>query len=648
MTTDYICPSCKCALESADGALSCGSCGTQFGYWDGIPVFTDGRDFYYGELQHSEMETILAVASADGMPSALTAISEKHPYVAKYILSGKRSAFGLLLNRGGRGRAIDVGCGWGNVACELGQQFDEVYAVDATKERARFSHLLAKERGLDNVHALVAGLGDSLPFGDGYFDAAVLNGVLEWVPEGRAGNPWDIQREFLVEIRRILGRTGVLYIGIENRFAYPYFLGRREDHTNLRFASLLPRWLADLYSCTARGRPYRTYTYSRRGYRLLLRRAGFSNVKVFLPVGDYRFINGFVDPSDPYWMKMHYESRHGRSVAATMRRRLSPLVSPAFSITAAMDRYDPVLEGIREDVSSQAFGSGNAGRICRLAVTDTCTAVMELGDSEQGARVAVKIPLSQESIGRCSRENGVLQRLSGVSGDRRIPLAVCFSARPPFPYFAQTYLPGTRRNDIAVGPMLRECVDFLDGLRTKTGLGTVGCVECCTSLFEPGSRLREHAYDKLGETLCRSLSTLHERQSKCLAKYSDGLCLVHGDFWAGNLRWDGDTLVGVLDWDSCFLGMPGMDVLHLLLLADARTDDPVFGNLPLDRVLSSGAGYDAVQGVVRARLGTWDREVARDLLFVHAVFNVIKRISWHIYDRRWVQKQVEPLMHAPA
>jgi len=40
--------------------------------------------------------------------------------------------------------------------------------------------------------------------------------------------------------------------------------------------------------------------------------------------------------------------------------------------------------------------------------------------------------------------------------------------------------------------------------------------------------------------------------------------VVHGDFWSGNLLFDGGRLTGVIDWDSWSeQGVPGLDLLHL-------------------------------------------------------------------------------------
>ena len=42
------------------------------------------------------------------------------------------------------------------------------------------------------------------------------------------------------EMRRVLKPGGSIYVGIENRYAYGYFMGA-QDHNRLRYTSILPR-----------------------------------------------------------------------------------------------------------------------------------------------------------------------------------------------------------------------------------------------------------------------------------------------------------------------------------------------------------------------------------------------------------------------
>lgn len=41
--------------------------------------------------------------------------------------------------------------------------------------------------------------------------------------------------------------------------------------------------------------------------------------------------------------------------------------------------------------------------------------------------------------------------------------------------------------------------------------------------------------------------------------------LHHGDFWEGNLLWDGDEISAVLDWEEAGYGEPGADVAYFMM-----------------------------------------------------------------------------------
>jgi SAM-dependent methyltransferase len=126
---------------------------------------------------------------------------------------------------------------------------------------------------------------------DKSLDVVFLNGVLEWLPEYNLSSPpRKVQLDFLREVRRSLKNDGQILIGIENRIGYPYFFGRQDDHSKIKFATLLPRPLADLVSRIKFHKPYRTFTYGPAGYRRLLQEAGFKDIQINVPAPNYREI----------------------------------------------------------------------------------------------------------------------------------------------------------------------------------------------------------------------------------------------------------------------------------------------------------------------------------------------------------------------
>ncbi len=76
------------------------------------------------------------------------------------------------------------------------------------------------------------------------------------------------------------------------------------------------------------------------------------------------------------------------------------------------------------------------------------------------------------------------------------------------------------------------------------------------------------------------------------------LVLVHGDCWQGNTMWDGDELVGFIDWDAAGIGPAGIDLSGMRL--DAAF---YFGVEAVDAVT---AGWIDATGVEPLDIAAWD------------------------------------------
>ncbi|MFF8958194.1 phosphotransferase enzyme family protein [Streptomyces sp. NPDC014894] len=61
----------------------------------------------------------------------------------------------------------------------------------------------------------------------------------------------------------------------------------------------------------------------------------------------------------------------------------------------------------------------------------------------------------------------------------------------------------------------------------------------------------------------RGRSSLFEEAERAVAEFAlpgEEPVLVHGDLWQGNTMWSGDTLTGIVDWDSAGSGHYGVDL----------------------------------------------------------------------------------------
>ena len=257
---------------------------------------------------------------------------------------------------------LDLGCGWGAVSIALARSCGEVASLDLTRERVLSLKALAKFEGLDNLTFVHGGDG-ALPFPDGHFDAVVLNGVLEWVPENRVGDPRQVQIGFLREAARTLKPNGVLYVAIENRLAARYVV-KREDHVGLYWSSFMPRRVSNAYSRLMRGKPYRTYTYSIQGYQRLFAAAGLRSTRFVCPLPDYRYPKQLKNiERDPNWPETEI-SRRRSYFAHSFSILASPSATPPFPL-------HQLLETLRTHVDAQQLA-------CEQYLVRKCAALLFL------------------------------------------------------------------------------------------------------------------------------------------------------------------------------------------------------------------------------------------------------------------------------
>lgn len=260
---------------------------SQEGYWSNL-----------SKKQNAELMSML------GSRSTRECIESTQPLFTEMIFSDKRAAALELLQLKGTETAVDLGCMWGAITIPLAKQAANVLGVDQTIESLKFSEARVKEERLENVRFLCGNLRD-LELPKDTFDVAIVNGVLEWIPEQEpvvvddywygakqriaSGNPGEMQLAFLKNIRNGLKPGGRLMLAIENRYDYKMFCGMRDPHTGTLLTTIVPRWMANWISKLSRGRDYRPWIYSFRGLEKMFEDAGFKSVKLHACWPHYHF-----------------------------------------------------------------------------------------------------------------------------------------------------------------------------------------------------------------------------------------------------------------------------------------------------------------------------------------------------------------------
>lgn len=233
-------------------------------------------------------------------------IAEKFPQFSDIIFNPVRAAGLKMLDVKTDDIGIDYGCMWGNLLIYAAKNCKTMVGIDKTAESLRFLQHRLREEKLDNCYLLNSDLRQLIDFDD-VFDFAIINGVLEWLPDEndvelpkffskeRCGfkrpsrNPKLVQFEFLQKVYRDLKKGGKLYLAIENRYDYQYFLWKKDPHPGLYYTAFLPRWIANIISNIWYGRPYTTYIYSSKKLQKMLEKAGFARIEKYSTFPDYRF-----------------------------------------------------------------------------------------------------------------------------------------------------------------------------------------------------------------------------------------------------------------------------------------------------------------------------------------------------------------------
>ena len=275
---------------------------------DNILCSKEKESGYWSNLDKNENNEFMEYLKS--APSAKEALIRKYPQYYNVIFSPKREAGLELLELEGDETCVDYGCMWGALTITLAKRTRFVLGVDQTLHSLIFLRRRIEDESLGNIDLLCEDL-NRMPIVDKKFDVAIVNGVLEWIPEkgeielkryhGQEAektysyNPKDIQIDFLRKVYSNLNAEGKLYLAIENRYDFKMFFGVKDPHANLMFTSILPRKMANFISMRKLDRPYVNWLYSFSTLKNILKDVGFNTVNLYSCFPDYRYPK-FISP----------------------------------------------------------------------------------------------------------------------------------------------------------------------------------------------------------------------------------------------------------------------------------------------------------------------------------------------------------------
>ncbi len=543
----------------------CVECGKMFPYKHGMPVFSHDSGFYWGELDRETVAGLL-----DPKRSVAFYIRQELPrkdkalaaYLEQYVFDNKRAGWKYWLPLERSGRILDFGCGWGALSLSLAPHCAELWVADAVPERAAITLKRAAEYGYRHLRACATSGWPRLPFADATFDLVVLNGVLEWIPSSIKGDPREIQHRFLREVSRVLQPSGQLALGIDNRFGVGYFMGKREEHTKLKYISLLPRSLARVYHRLMKKEEYRSFTYGRAALARMLKTSGLSELRYLCTYPDYREFDRVLDLDDRQQVAAAFtpRSRIGK-IKAFIVRHVGGIkwLSDSFLVIAAKSGshpkrcfYEQLLD--RHVTSAPLRAAGWA--LERYRLTPAGNVLIQFRPAAGSGSRLLTLPVDEKAGSRLERAVANRRTLQHVLPDAMMP-PVTSGVFEKVPYVIEAFFPGTKADDpaLAMGEQkaretltaFQDSVTYARGtFRAETFFGESVTAAFLRECFGP-------------DAIPPALMAFYRKDHETLVGP------IHGDFHAGNVLVQpvtGETRL--IDWDLADMsGLPLWDALNL-------------------------------------------------------------------------------------
>ncbi len=380
------CPLCRSELSDRhEQQLHCNGCNNDFGWQDGIAILGDNNVTFYWGVDQPKMQKMLAKSRESGWQNAMHELVDELPPKEADLLWKRtfwpvRVALQSLIVIRKSDVVLEIGPGWGGIARFIASNCHRYVAMDQALLHLKWIKELAKASRISNIELVCSGNDRYLPFKTNCFDKVIMNGVLEWVASNSKGDPAKVQQNFMNEVYRILKPSGQVYVGIENRINYKYFLGSPEGHIRMKYGSLLPRFVTRWYLKHARGQDFLEYTYTLLGYRKLLLRSGFGNRRYYSTCPHYSGIRRIypisfktISRPDRPWKKLISNERFSK-----LRYNI---FSHCFGFTGLKKGTDPLnlIEWVLRDLQKNTIiKSPNViDALCKITSTGKAVVLLE-------------------------------------------------------------------------------------------------------------------------------------------------------------------------------------------------------------------------------------------------------------------------------
>lgn len=239
-----------------------------------------------------------------------------------------------------------------------------------------------------------------------------------------------------------------------------------------------------------------------------------------------------------------------RTYGPAVRRAVSALTGSGRVVVVARDAAGPIRLQAAPDQLAQTSVHGVGDKVMIIRLCDAgLESILHISTGAASAAVVRRqlhgMEMARERIGpdlRCFIAQGALL---ATEGDICVASQTALSGEP---VCLEGLSPRAFQN------VLDKAIQPLDAIHARK--------LCATPTFECPEQT------ELGGLVSRTVVALERWR----AARSPGSVLVHGDYWLGNVLFDGalGPVTGIVDWERCVeRGCPGLDALHLGVLSYA-------------------------------------------------------------------------------
>lgn len=231
-----------------------------------------GEDYYCDGAVEDELLEITRNYAEVEYPRI---IEERKSWPVLYHLSALRENIVDWLPIDKDMKVLEIGSGCGAITGALARKAGEVTCVDLSRKRSMINAY--RHMDCENVTIHVGNFQDIEPDLPDDYDYICLIGVYEYAQAYmESEHPY---KDFLRIIEKHRKNNGCIVIAIENKLGLKYWAGCKEDHLGTWFSSL---------EDYPEGGVVRTFT--RNGLLKTARQCGFSDIAMYYPYPDYKFM----------------------------------------------------------------------------------------------------------------------------------------------------------------------------------------------------------------------------------------------------------------------------------------------------------------------------------------------------------------------